>query len=152
MNIILISSDRFACSLVQELSEQGHHVCSLDQFGKKRNRPGLPGNSQYFKGMQFDSGRLAEADIEHADALLAMTDDDNVNLMASLIAKEVYHIPNVVSKTNNPDKNNVYTMLQITAINPVQAEVELIKSNLQDERHVMPEDRKGKRSWFHSIS
>jgi len=43
-------------------------------------------------GTGIDEDILREADIQNADAFVAVTDGDKINIMAALIAKEVYGI------------------------------------------------------------
>ena len=45
---------------------------------------------------------LEEAKVDTADALVAATGDDKVNLVASLLAKTEFGVPRTVSRVNNP--------------------------------------------------
>lgn len=76
-------------------------------------------NGQRIKGIEFDSDNLTEAGIQKADALLAVTSDDNINITVSLVAKTIYHVPKIIARVNDPNRQYVYKILHIPTINPV---------------------------------
>ena len=46
--------------------------------------------------------RLAEAGVDKADVVAAVTGDDEDNLVVSLLAKQEFGVPRVVARVNNP--------------------------------------------------
>ena len=46
--------------------------------------------------------RLAEAQVDKADVVAAVTGDDEDNLVISLLAKQEFGVPRVVARVNNP--------------------------------------------------
>ena len=48
------------------------------------------------------SSRLAEAELDEADVVAAVTGDDEDNLVISLLAKQEFGVPRVVARVNNP--------------------------------------------------
>lgn len=133
MYIIIIGCGRLGSNLAKELVDDGHDICILDRNYDKLNTLGTGFNGQRIKGIEFDSDKLMEAGIKQADALLAVTSDDNVNLTVSLIAEKIYHVPKIIARVNDPGKNFIYDKLHIKTINPVQSEIEILKSKLQIE-------------------
>lgn len=130
MYIIIIGCGRFGSKLAKELSDDGHDVCIIDRDGEKLNNLGSGFNGQRIKGIEFDSDNLHEAGIGQAEALIAVTPDDNINITVSLIAGKIFNVPKIFARVNDPEKIYFYKKLGIITINPIQYEIEIIKSRL----------------------
>ena len=77
---------------------------------------------------------LAEAGIERADAILAVTDDDNTNLLASVRAKQA-GCPMAIALVNDPTLEPLMDPLQIDAyINPRATTVSSILRHIRHGR------------------
>lgn len=130
MYIIIIGCGRFGSNLAKELSDDGNDVCIIDRNGDKLNALGSGFNGQRIKGVEFDSDNLLEAGVEKADALIAVTADDNINITVSLIADKIFKVPRIIARVNDPEKNLFYHKFGINTINPIQYEIEILKSKL----------------------
>lgn len=131
MYIIIIGCGRLGSNLAKELSDDGNDICIIDRSGDKLNALGSGFNGQRIKGIEFDSDNLKEAGIDKADAVLAVTSDDNINITVSLIAERIFHVPKIIAKVNDPEKTSIYYELGINTINPVIYEIEMLKKNMQ---------------------
>ena len=60
--------------------------------------PGVP----WMKADACEVSRLAEAGVDKADVVAAVTGDDEDNLVVSLLAKQEFGVPRVVARVNNP--------------------------------------------------
>jgi len=60
--------------------------------------PGVP----WMKADACEVTRLAEAGVDKADVVAAVTGDDEDNLVVSLLAKQEFGVPRVVARVNNP--------------------------------------------------
>lgn len=130
MYIIIIGCGRFGSKLAKDLSDEGNDICVVDRNGDKLNNLGSGFNGRRMKGIEFDSDNLIEAGVKQADALIAVTPDDNINITVSLIADKIFQVPKIFARVNDPEKTYFYNKLGINTINPIQYEVELIKSRL----------------------
>lgn len=130
MYIIIVGCGRLGSTLSKELSDSGHDISILDRDGEKLQALGSGFNGQRIRGIEFDSDKLVEAGIMKADALLAVTADDNVNITVSMIAERIYHVPKIFARVNNPGKHYIFDKLNIKTINPVQMEIKLLKKRL----------------------
>lgn len=130
MYIIIIGCGRFGSKLAKDLSDDGNDICVIDRNGDKLNNLGSGFNGQKIKGIEFDSDKLMEAGINQADALIAVTADDNINITVSMIAGKIFHVPKIFARINDPEKTYFYNKLGINTINPIQYEIEIIKSRL----------------------
>lgn len=130
MFIIIVGCGRLGSNLAKELADDGNDICIIDRDGNKLNSLGSGFNGKRIKGIEFDSDKLTEAGIKQADALLAVSSDDNINITVSLIAEKIFHISKIVARVNNPEKKTIYKLLGIETINPIKYEIEIIKSKL----------------------
>jgi trk system potassium uptake protein TrkA len=67
-------------------------------------------------GVGFDRKVLIEAGIERADALAAVTNGDNSNVVVASIAAEDFHVPRVVARINDPIRAEIFPKLGITTV------------------------------------
>jgi trk system potassium uptake protein TrkA len=130
MYIIIVGCGRLGSSLAKGLSDDGNDICIIDRDGDKLISLGSGFNGRRIKGVEFDSDILIDAGIKQADALLAVSVDDNINITVSLIAGKIYNVPKIIARVNNPGKKVIYKQLGIDTINPIQYETEIIKNKL----------------------
>ena len=78
------------------------------------------------EGIGFDSNVLVEAGIERADVFIAVTSGDNSNFVSSKIAKDVFHVPKVVTRIYDPRRAKIYRRSGISTVAPVAWEVNKI--------------------------
>lgn len=130
MYIIIIGCGRLGSNLARGLSDDGNNVCIIDRNSDRLNALGSGFNGLRIKGVEYDSDNLLEAGVQQADALIAVTSDDNINITVSLIAEKIYHVPKIIARVNDPEKNYFYNKLGIDTINPIDYELEILKSKL----------------------
>ena len=130
MHIVIIGCGKLGSNLAKGLSDEGNDICIIDRNGDKLNALGSGFNGQRIKGIEFDSDKLIEAGVNQADVLLAVTSDDNINITVSLIAEKIFHVPNIIARVNDPQKNDIYDQLGINTINPIQYEIEMLKKKI----------------------
>jgi trk system potassium uptake protein len=130
MYIIVAGCGKIGANLVKKLSNEGHDVVVIDpneeNFAQLENGT----NCLTVTGMSIDEDILKSAGIEHADALCAVTSEDNVNIMTAQIATQLYHVPHVVTRCYDPDKDEVLRQMGLCTICPTMLAVERIGSLL----------------------
>ena len=123
MYIIIAGCGKIGANLVKQLSNDGHDVVVIDpneeSFAQLENGT----NCLTVTGMSIDEDVLKSAGIEHADALCAVTSDDNVNVMTAQIAKQLYHVPHVVTRVYDPNKDEVLRQMGLCTICPTMLTV-----------------------------
>lgn len=130
MYIIVIGCGRLGSNLAQDLSDRGHDVCVVDRDGERLDVLGNGFNGQRIKGIEFDADNLQEGGIERADALLAVSSDDNINITVSLEAQKIYHVPQIIARANDPGREYIYRALEIETISPVRLGAEILIQRL----------------------
>ena len=130
MYIIVAGCGKIGANLVKTLSNDGHDVVVIDpneeNFAQLENGT----NCLTITGMPIDEDVLKSAGIERADALLAVTSDDNVNIMTAQIASQLYHVPHVVTRVYDPEKDEVLRHMGLTTVCPTMLTVAKISSLL----------------------
>ena len=110
MNVVIVGCGRVGGFLAGLLDSGGHHVSVIDIASTSPARAErawfqhLPAS---FKGETIlgdgtDLDVLRQAGIERADAVLALTEGDNRNLMAAQIAHKIFAVKRVIAKVNDP--------------------------------------------------
>ena len=121
MYIIIAGCGRFGRQLALNLSNEGQDVAVIDSDSSHFESLGSGFNGMEVAGMPFDEDVLQEAEVMNADAVAAVTDDDNVNLMISVIASNLYHIDRVLTRISEPDKVSTFEKMGFRIICPIQS-------------------------------
>ncbi|KAA0233544.1 MAG: hypothetical protein JJLCMIEE_02435 [Acidimicrobiales bacterium] len=116
MHAIVVGCGRVGSSVAAALEEQGHSVAVIDRnrTAFRRLTEGFAG--QRIVGLGFDRDRLLEAGIEEADALAAVTNGDNSNIVVARVARESYGLDRVVARIYDPRRAAIYQRLGISTI------------------------------------
>jgi trk system potassium uptake protein TrkA len=130
MYVIIAGCGRIGAMLVNRLAESGHNVVVVDRDRSSFSFLGNGCNCLTITGMPIDEDVLKEAGIERADALLAVTEDDNINIMVSQIAKQLFNVPLVIMQTNNPERQQVLISLGFDVICPTTLTVDSLIGSL----------------------
>lgn len=130
MYIVIIGCGRLGSILARELSDEGHDVSIIDSLQDNLDRLGSGFNGNRIKGVEFDNDTMMDAGIDNADVFLAMTSDDNSNIMASQIAKDIFRVPRVIARIFDPSREFIYRKLGLETISPTQLGAKIVKSRI----------------------
>lgn len=131
--IVIVGCGRLGSMLASQLSSQGHSVVVIDQ------REACFSNlSSEFSGFSVvgDAAELAtlrQAKVSKADCLLAVTSEDNVNLMVAQIARTVFEVPTVLARVFDPAREAIYQELEIDTISPTQLSADRFLQKLKEQ-------------------
>ncbi len=108
MHVIIVGCGRVGASTAAALAREGHEVVVIDQNEQSFRK--LPKNfsGRTLVGYAYDREVLEAAGIREADALVAATAGDNTNAVTARVAKEVYRVPDVVSRIYDPLRADIY--------------------------------------------
>lgn len=111
MKIIIAGCGRVGYALAQQLNEEGHDITLIDNR-TERLQPALSNlDLQGVVGNATSFFTLQEADIKHADLLIAVTDQDEINLISCLIAKKASKC-RTIARVRNPEYFREITYLK----------------------------------------
>ena len=116
---IIVGCGRLGASLANQLSDKGENVLIIDQSEESFRKLSPDFGGIALKGDGTEIPFLTDAQIQQATSVIAVTNHDNTNVMIAQIAKEVFHIDNVIARLYDPDRQCVYQELQINTVCPV---------------------------------
>lgn len=132
MNVLVVGGGLLGRRVAELLDSAGHDVAVID--AKEENlaqlSPDFSGVTSV--GFPMDIRNLKAAGIESCDAVAVTTADDNLNITVGQIAKDVFHIPKVVSRISDPYRENVFESLGLQTVCPTNMAGEKIMSALTD--------------------
>ena len=111
MKVIVMGCGKVGEQLCQMLDRAGHEVVVIDEAlsNLERLAPGFSGRKIH--GVGFDRDILYQAGIQSAEAFAACSPSDNANIIAARIARNIYHVPRVVARLNEPRRAEIYRRL-----------------------------------------
>jgi trk system potassium uptake protein TrkA len=107
MYIIIVGLGGIGRNLARLGVEHAHNVVVIDQEESRCSELLEHYDVLAVTGNSTDKTILEEAGIERADALIATTSDDSVNLMTCWLAKK-FRVQNVVSIVNQPSHSDFF--------------------------------------------
>ncbi len=107
MYIIIVGLGGIGKNLTRLGVDHSHNVVVIDQDESRCSEVLEHYDVLAVTGNATDKTTLEEAGIERADALIATTNDDSVNLMTCWLAKK-FRVPNVVSIVNQPSHSDFF--------------------------------------------
>jgi len=113
MRVVIAGCGRVGAQLAEMLSLDNHEVTVIDRDPSAFQRLFKFFPREVVQGMSFDIDTLKKAGVEQADAFAAVTNYDNTNLMTAEVVKQVFHVPRVVARIYNPDKEETYQAMGI---------------------------------------
>lgn len=116
MKVIIMGCGRVGSQVSMLMSEAGHDVVVIDHDANAGNRIAPNFKGRLVKGLGFDKNVLTEAGIQHADAFVAASSSDNANIVAARIARNIFHVPRVVTRLYDPMRAEIYERLGLTTI------------------------------------
>ena len=132
MNILIIGCGRVGSDLAALFDKRGHDVSVVDR--REESFDSLPGDFGGFTtvGVPIDQDILKKAGIETCDAVCAVTQDDNLNIMAAQLAEEVYKVPRVFARISDVDKVDVFRGFGIHTVCPTRLTVQAAVAAIED--------------------
>lgn len=109
MNILIVGCGRTGRRLVPALRARGHQVAVLDRDSQALEelvQEGFDGPTIH--GPAIDADALHQAGVESCGAVLAVTGQDDVNLMVAQMAKELFGVPQAIARVVDPARSRVY--------------------------------------------
>jgi trk system potassium uptake protein len=133
MKIVIAGCESLGRSLAEEFSSQGHDVVIIDNVEENFARLGSDFYGRIIKCVEIDSCTLVKADMAHADMFLAVTPDDNINIITSQIAKNIHGVKTVIAGNVDPSREFIYSKLGIEYVGAIKLAVNAIKNKVSYE-------------------
>lgn len=132
MNILIIGSGSVGTALAAELDEKGHDVSVVDRT--EEDLESLPAKFGGFTtvGVPIDMDILKRAGIESCDALFAVTNEDDLNIMASQLAQRVFRVPKIFARITDIEKGRLFEEIGVNVICPTKLTVSAACAALEE--------------------
>lgn len=135
MNILVVGCGKVGSKVASDLSRMGHDVSVVDRSEKRFALLDEDFSGLTVCGVPIDQDVLKLAGVESCDALAAMTEDDNVNITVSEVARELFHVPSVLARIYDPRRENVFSHFGLSTVCPTNLTAASVISTLtQDYR------------------
>ena len=115
MHILLIGCGRSGRRLAELLSESGYDLVLLDKDKNKLDELSDL-NAISVNGYPLDTSVLETAGIEQASAVIAIDDNENLNIMICQIAKKIYNVKECIARTYTPENEAFVEYLGLKSI------------------------------------
>lgn len=133
MQIIVVGCGKVGSRFAQMMSEEGHDIVVVDNNSENLKMLGPNFKGLTVLGVPIDEDVLKQAGIESADGLAAVTPDDNINMMACQIAKEIFKVPRIFARIQDPVREQVYYQFGVHTVCPTNMAVQEFRSLMMGE-------------------
>lgn len=136
MQVVIIGCGKVGSKFAQVLSKEGNDVVIVSNDSKAFGNLPPDFNGVTVTGVPIDQDVLKTAGIETADVLVAVTEDDNVNIMVCQVAKEIFKVPKVIARIYNPAREHVFHEFGLDTICPTDITVNVMRATIESESDV----------------
>jgi len=113
MYMIVVGGGRLGYYLTKALLDEGHEVLIIERNATFCDTITDELGSVCLRGDGCEAVTLAEAGTGRADMLIAVTGDDEDNLVACQVAKHKFNVPRTIARIRNPKNEILFKKLGI---------------------------------------
>lgn len=118
MNVVIMGSGRVGARVASMLDLNGHRVTLIDlQSDAFRKLPDDFGGDTVI-GTGIDEDVLRVANIEEADVFIAVSENDNRNIMAAQVARKIFDVHQVILRIYDPVREDTYRRMGYSTVCP----------------------------------
>ena len=133
MNIIICGAGRVGFTIAKLLREQNHSITVIDQSGEDIQKINDTLDVKGIVGKATYPSILEKADGANADMIIAVTRNDEINMLICQIAYTVFNIPKKIARIRsqdylNPRFSKVYSKDNLPIDVIISPEIEIAKS------------------------
>jgi trk system potassium uptake protein TrkA len=113
MYIIIVGGGNAGYYLSKTLLNEGHEILIIERDAKRVKRIEEELGSICMQGDGCKASTLDEAGAERANLFIALTGEDENNLVACQVAKHKFNVPRTIARINNPKNEAIFKKLGI---------------------------------------
>ena len=113
MYIIVVGGGKIGYYLSKALVDEGHEVLVIEKDPEKCGHISEELGSICMRGDGCEAATLTQAGTGRADMFIAVTDEDEDNLVACQVAKHKFDVMRAIARINNPKNEAIFKMLGI---------------------------------------
>ena len=130
MYVIIAGAGKVGWNLARELLDKGHEVTVLEDDRDRYSAVEQELEHNIQLGDASELWILERAGISRADMVIAVTGDDEDNMLICQVAKEKYLVDQIIARVNNPRNKQWFELL---GIRPVVSATDLILRLIEHE-------------------
>ncbi|HEM60806.1 MAG TPA: TrkA family potassium uptake protein [Chloroflexi bacterium] len=128
MYVIVVGGGKVGYYLARSLLEDGHEVLIIEQDAQRCQALSSELGVNVLLGDGCEASTMQEAGMGRADVAVAVTGDDEDNLVVCQVAKQRFNVARTVARLNNPKNERIFRRLGIDA---TVSSTELILSQIE---------------------
>ena len=133
MNIIICGAGRVGFTIAKVLSEQNHSITVIDQFSEDIQKINEDLDVRAIVGKATYPSVLEKANAAEADMIIAVTRNDEINMLICQIAYSIFNIQKKIARLRskdylNPKFSKVYNKENLPIDVIISPEIEIAKS------------------------
>lgn len=137
MYIIVGGGGDIGYYVTKSLFDQGHEVLLIEKGGARYQSLKEELGQSVFRGDACEARTMDEVGASRADVVIAVTGEDEDNMVICQVAKKRYKVGRTIARLNNPKHEEIFQKSGIdTVVSPTKAILSLIEAELPSSRFV----------------
>lgn len=128
MQIVVAGCGKVGSGFARLMSAEGHDIAVVDEQNENFALLGPDFEGITVWGSPIDEDVLLEAGISTAEAFIAATPDDNINTMACQVAKELFRVPKIFARVQDPVREEVLYQFGVPTVCPTNMTIQEFRS------------------------
>jgi trk system potassium uptake protein TrkA len=137
MYIIIGGGGDVGYYLTKSLLNQGHEVLLLEKNATRYQGLSEELGQAVMRGDACEARTMEEVGVQRADVVIAVTGEDEDNLVICQMAKKRFHVGRTIARLNNPKHEDIFQKLGIDiTVSPTRSILSLIEVELSSTNFV----------------
>jgi trk system potassium uptake protein TrkA len=131
MYILIGGGGQVGYYLTKGLLQQGHEVLLLEKDGRRVEQLREELGTSVTRGDACEARVMTEVGGDRADLVIAVTGDDEDNLVICQMAKKRFKVPKTIARVNNPRNDDLFVRLGIdVTVSPTRTILHMIEAEI----------------------
>jgi trk system potassium uptake protein TrkA len=131
MYILIGGGGQVGYYLTKGLLQQGHEVLLLEKDSRRLSQLSEELGSAITRGDACEAQVLADVGCERADVVIAVTGDDEDNLVICQLAKARFNVRRTIARVNDPRNDDLFRKLGIdVTVSPTRTILHMIEAEI----------------------
>lgn len=129
-DVVILGCGRVGSRIATMMDAEGYDVTVIDMDSHTFRRLPEAFHGRTVLGTGIDEDVLRRAGIEGAQTFIAVSDRDNVNIMAAQVAQQVFNVPETIARVYDVARASMYANLGIKTICPTATIAQLMREQV----------------------
>ena len=134
MHVVIVGCGRAGTELAAQLDAEGDSVCAVDRDPGAQARLPAGFGGEFVAGSGLRRPVLEAAGIERADALVALTASDSLNIVIARVARDVFRVPHAIGRLTDFEYVPAASQLGLEMVTSVRMTVDRVHRLLHHRR------------------